>query len=133
MAKKKGKKAQTCENILFQLLMIPDEQIKLINKARKNHSFWDWFKTFSQTGKIGLEKQELDMNLNFTMTEVNESILSPNMYEGEGFIEGKESLKKQMIKNVDSKKKKVVKKSKVNSVDKTEDEVKLGNDYQVTT
>lgn len=110
MARKKRKKAQFCENILFNLLSLPEEQIKQINKARQKNLFWDWFKNFSQTGKIGLDIGDLDMNLNFTMTEVNESIMHPHMYGGS--IMGDDHLKQTKIQTSASKTKKAVKKGK---------------------
>lgn len=131
MARKKRKKAEFCENILFNLLSLPEEQIKQINKARQKNLFWDWFKNFRQTGKIGLDTGDLDMNLNFTMTEVNDSIMHPHMYGGS--IMGDDHLKVQKIETSATKTKKVVKKGKSNdfsnyNIDKNESEVKLNND-----
>ena len=86
IANKKEKKAKTWENILFTLLNIPDDQIKQINKARKKNSFWEFFRNFrylllnylcfnlNRGGpKAGLDMGELDMNLNFSMTDVGEN------------------------------------------------------------
>lgn len=103
MAKKKLKKAKTCEDILFTLLNISEEQITLINKARKRHSFWDLFKNFGKTGQFGMDT--LDMNLNFTMTDMGDSsMIQPNLYGGN--LMGED----QFNKNIETQKKKKIKK-----------------------
>lgn len=107
----KRKKAEICENILFNILSVPEEQIFQINKARKQNSFWDWFKNFRKTGKMGKQPENLDMNLNFTMSEVNESMMNPSAYGG-SIIGGEDNLNNNKIG--ENKKGKVIKKGKLN-------------------
>ncbi|CAI2364870.1 unnamed protein product [Moneuplotes crassus] len=124
MAKKKKKKAETCENILLNILSVPEEQIIQINQARKKYSFWDWFKNFKKTGKLTEDhKNDLDMNLNFTMTEVHESMMSPSMYTG-SIIHGDDHLNSEILQSQDKSKKKGKAAKKV----KKEIEVKLKDD-----
>lgn len=66
---KKPKKAEQCEKLIFTMLNITEEQIAQINKARKKSKIWDWFKNMRGTNR-DFNMETLDMNLNFTMTEV---------------------------------------------------------------
>ena len=117
---KKPKKAETCEALLYTLLNITDEQKTMINRARKKSNFWTWVKNMRNQNNKNIDMADLDMNLNFTMTDIGNSSYMTGMdaFYGGGILESVNTLSGDLEmtnSKVKKKSKKVKKKAKTST------------------